>query len=85
MSEPDLVVIRPAPSLPPGFLPRGWDGLWLDRSQIPSELLVRPGASGVATAVATGRFEVREDGAVAEVFEVQPHLDAPAAVRQEVP
>lgn len=73
--EPDYVVIRPAPDLPPGFLPSRLDGKWLDRSQ----LQPMPGEHGDAAAagfgegvaVPTGRFERREDGAVAEVYEVR--------------
>jgi hypothetical protein len=73
--EPDYIVIRPAAGLPEGFLPRHWDGLWLDRAQIGIALpnLAFETAS-TAVAGATGRFEVREDGVVAEVFEVQ-HID----------
>jgi hypothetical protein len=76
MDEPDYLVIRPAPDLPPGFLPERENGRWYDRADMPwvsgersLELIVRYGG-GVA--VATGRFEVRDDGAVAEVFEVRP-------------
>lgn len=72
MSEPDYVVIRPAPGLPEGVVPPHWDGRWIDRATLP-EVYVRPGAGmSTTTAVPTGRFEVRDyDGAVAEVFEVQ--------------
>lgn len=76
MSEPDYIVIRPAADLPPGFLPEREDGRWYDRGAMPQadaesnmDALIRYGG-GVA--VATGRFEVREDGAVAEVYEVRP-------------
>lgn len=77
MPEPDYIVIRPAPDLPPGFLPERENGRWYDRSdmrQVNSEdrldLVIQYGG-GVA--VATGRFEVRDyDGAVAEVYEVRP-------------
>jgi hypothetical protein len=68
-SESDYVVIRPAADLPEGFLPTSFDGLWIDRAQVPR---VATGELGTAVAVATGRFEVRDDGAVAEVFEVRP-------------
>lgn len=78
MSEPDYVVIRPAPGLPEGFVSPQMDGRWFNRADMP----VGPSAGtqlpkGVfmtqAVAVPTGRFEVRDyDGAVAEVREVQP-------------
>jgi hypothetical protein len=71
MSEPDYVVIRPAPGLPDGFLPPHWDGRGIDRATVP-QVYTPPGAHMTsATAVPTGRFEVRDDGAVAEVFEVR--------------
>ncbi|MFE2384478.1 hypothetical protein [Streptomyces misionensis] len=76
MNEPDYIVIRPAPDLPPGFLPERENGRWYDRSTMPwasaetnLDALIRYDG-GVA--VATGRFEVRDDGAVAEVFELRP-------------
>lgn len=71
MNEPDYVVIRPAPGLPNGFLPPHWDGRWIDRATVP-ECYASPDPSmSTATAVPTGRFEVRDDGVVAEVFEVR--------------
>jgi hypothetical protein len=76
MSEPDYIVIRPAPDLPDQLPPR-LDGWWYDRADFP-EALPGEGIEAVAryggyVAVATGRFEVRDpDGAVAEVFEVRP-------------
>jgi hypothetical protein len=68
VSIPDHVVIRAASDLPPGFLPAALNGKWLDRAQLSEESNVHHWGSAVA--VATGRFEVREDGAVAEVFEM---------------
>lgn len=72
MSEPNYVVVRPATDLPLGFLPESLDGTWFDVSQLPPG----PGLTGIrmgsAVAVPTGRFEAREDGAVAEVYEVRP-------------
>lgn len=71
MSEPDYIVVRPAPTLPPGFLPPGLDGKWFDRAMFPEG--VGAYSWGDAVAIATGRFEVRDsDGAVAEVFEIRP-------------
>lgn len=72
MSEADYVVIRPAPGLPSGFLPPHWDGRWIDRATIPEVYTGHAAQMSTATAVPTGRFEVRDyDGAVAEVFEVR--------------
>ncbi|WP_413102249.1 hypothetical protein [Streptomyces sp. Inha503] len=74
MREPDYIVIRPATNLPPGFLSPHEDGRWYDASTMP-EMVLGPLAPGETRAVAvpTGRFEVRDhDGAVAEVWEVQP-------------
>jgi hypothetical protein len=62
-------VLRPAPELPPGFLPPDLDGRWYDLDQT-THLLE---GSGDAVAVATDRFERRDsDGATARVFEVRP-------------
>lgn len=87
MDHPDYVVIRPALNLPEGFLSKYWDGRWLDRSDVPDAaererirrslgVDVEPGKSAPPTvdvvAVPTGRIEMREDGAVAEVWEVRP-------------
>lgn len=72
MTEPDYIVIRGASSLPEGFLPEDMDGRWYDRSQVPLGPSQGGGATSKATAVPTGRFEYREDGAVAEVWEVRP-------------
>jgi hypothetical protein len=66
----DLVVIRAAADLPAGFLPSQMEGRWYDVTGW------RPcrGPIGIGSAVAVplGRFEVSEDGAVAEVYEVRP-------------
>lgn len=74
MSEPDYIVLRPSAGLPPDYeFPDRWNGLWLDRAEVPEgpDRIMPPGSS-VVKFVATGRFEVRDDdGAVAEVFEVQ--------------
>ena len=71
--KPDFIVVRAAPDLPAGVLPPGVDGRWYDRATMPvrRELFEDDPPSEVV-AVATGRFEVRDDGAVAEVFEVRP-------------
>ena len=73
-----LIVIRRAPDLPPEFDIGDLDGKWFDRLNIPwvghctendptDELLLQ----GTAVARATGRYELREDGAAAEVYEVR--------------
>lgn len=77
MSEPDYIVVRAAPDLPPGYLSPQWDGRWIDRSQLPQPPAPGqhpPGFIGVTmTLTPTGRFEVRNhDGAVAEVWEAHP-------------
>lgn len=75
-SEPNYVVVRPSPDLPPGFLPEHLDGKWFDISEMPFSFR-EPGEAaaagiGEAVSVPTGRFEYRDDGAVAEVYEVRP-------------
>lgn len=74
MSEPDYVVLRPDPDLPPGTLSPRDDGLWLDRSQVAQAYAPASAPPGITqmTAVPTGRFEVRDyDGVIAEVYEVR--------------
>lgn len=75
--EHDYVVVRAHPDLPAGFLPEDLDGRWLDLSALP----LPPPPQGEpdpwadvppGVAVPTGRFEVREDGAVTEVWEARP-------------
>lgn len=70
--EPDHVVIRPAADLPAGFLPSRLDGLWLDRAGLSQVGAGQTATQGGAVAVPSGRFESRDDGAVAEVYEVRP-------------
>lgn len=69
----DYIVLR-APTVP-GFDREGW---WLDLFDVPPKpsdatgRAVLTSAGGVVLVAApTGRFEVREDGAVAEVWEVE--------------
>jgi hypothetical protein len=72
MTGPDYVVIRATADLPVGFLPEYIEGRWFDVSTwVPDRRSVALGM-GVGVAVPTGRFEVRDDGAVAEVYEVRP-------------
>jgi hypothetical protein len=68
MNEPDLIVLRAHPSArihtPPEI-----EGRWYDRSRfVESWKEPRP---GTYQARPTGRFEVRDDGAVAEVWEIR--------------
>jgi len=63
------IVLRAAPGLPWNFMPEHLDGLWIDRP--PS--YVMPALPGWhAQGVATGRYERRDDGALAEVYELSP-------------
>lgn len=62
----NFVVVRPGPALPAGCLPRHLDGMWFDLAKVP----LAYGPHRGVKAVASGRFEVRDDGAVAEVYEV---------------
>ena len=59
-------VVRPGPGLPSGFLPDDLNGRWFDLDSLPSWP-----EDGSAVAVATDRFERREDGATARVYEVR--------------
>lgn len=63
----DYVVIRAAADLPDGFLPERLNGRWFDLAEVRQGFGV-----GDAVAVPSGRFETRDDGAVAEVWEVRP-------------
>lgn len=65
----DYVVIRASQDLPAGFLPPQLEGRWFDLKYMPIDPTDRP---GTAVAIPSGRFEVRDDGAVAEVWEVRP-------------
>lgn len=69
-----FAVIRPAPDLPAGFLPPDLNGRWIEipewAADIPDDWPLAPGAAAVA--VRTDRFERRDDGATARVFEVRP-------------
>lgn len=73
--SPDYVVLRGAPDLPSGFMPPDLDGKWFDRADFWPRPVATAGMADPsgpqAVAVPTGRFEVREDGALAEVFEFQ--------------
>lgn len=80
MPEPDYIVIRRGPDIPDEWrMPHGLGGRWFDRSTMPvggagsADAAREAGVTvGTAQAVPTGRFEYREDGAVAEVWEIRP-------------
>lgn len=72
-SAADYVVLRQSPDLPDGWMPPDMDGRWYDLAAVPIGFRA-PLAGykpGTAYGVPTGRFEVRDDGAVAEVYEVR--------------
>ena len=75
LPEPDHIVLRAGPGLPDGFMPPDMDGRWYDRASFPirgsAEQPHLRQAGSPAVAVPTGRFEIRDDGAVAEVWEFQ--------------
>jgi hypothetical protein len=64
------IVLRPAPGLPPGWMPDHLDGMWYEPDKDwwdgPSTV------DGDAKGRATGRYERRDDGYLAEVYEVGP-------------
>lgn len=67
-----FIVIRPGPDLPEGWLPADLDGYWRERDGMLSIYPIRfvTENSVTSTATSSGRVEIREDGAVAEVYEV---------------
>lgn len=67
---PNFMVVRAAEDLPPGFLPAAIEGTWYDTTLLPEGVGKFEMGDGIA--VPTGRFEIRDDGAVAEVYEVRP-------------
>jgi hypothetical protein len=75
MSDADYVVLRGSPDRPEGWMPRDLDGRWYDLRDFP--VLAGGGwrpdhGQGKAAFMPTGRFEYRDDGAVAEVWEWKP-------------
>jgi hypothetical protein len=65
------VVIRPAADLPRGYMPPDLDGRWFPRDGTLPRLGEAIAQLPTGTAYATGRYEQRDDGARAEVFEVR--------------
>jgi hypothetical protein len=75
--EEDLVVLRWGPGVDvPSHIYDRLDGLWIDRSQVSTlpggSVEVRAGVSWVA--MFTNEFEVRDDGAVAQVMRIKEQL-----------
>ncbi len=70
------VVIRAAADLPDGFLPPDIEGRWYDLDELPPASPQGDNDAamvlGEGVAVATDRFERRDDGATARVYEVRP-------------
>ncbi|GAA4209085.1 hypothetical protein GCM10022252_75070 [Streptosporangium oxazolinicum] len=72
----EYIVTRPSPSLPAGWLPPRYDGQWITRPGPHSVYVHLMRGTGlemefvVATANPTGRVEIRDDGATAEVYEI---------------
>lgn len=65
------IVIRPGPGLPDGFMSSAQNGRCMERAVVGPGPLIRVGVrGGTALARETGRVEIRNDGAVAEVYEV---------------
>lgn len=64
------IVVRGDAGMPPGFMPPGLDGRWQEREGIPDYPPIFEGPRSTVTAHPTGRVEIREDGAVAEVYEM---------------
>ena len=67
------IVLRAAPGMPPGWMPDRLDGMWYERSRLVGSYgSLHDIASGSAKGRATGRYECRDDGYLAEVYEVGP-------------
>lgn len=70
--EPDWIVFRPAAGVPPEALPPTMDGWWVDRYGFSASGTMFHSSGTILRYAPTSRFETRDDGAVAEVFEVWP-------------
>ena len=60
------IVFRAAPGLPWNFMLEDMEGKWIDR---PPSVALPPLPDADAHAVPTGRYERRDDGMLAEVYE----------------
>lgn len=76
--QPKFLVLRLANEVPDGFFGwwrlYGYEGKWLDRQQL-RDATLSPTAIPDGTgwkAHPTGRYEIREDGTAAQVYEVRP-------------
>ncbi len=67
--SPEYAVIRVHPDMPLPW-PPNLDGWWYDMDRVPQGY--GPADGGAWVAVPTDRFETREDGAVAQVWEIRP-------------
>lgn len=66
----DLIVLRHGPDIPEEYWARNLEGNWYDRGVFPPGKYPQAVAP-LAVAEPTGRFELRDDGAVAEVWEIR--------------
>ena len=83
MANPDWIVLRFSPDVPPDLVPEELEGHWFDRSilhgtveltrHVSTDRLDDLGTRVTRQSVArpTGKFEVDQDMQVAEVYEVE--------------
>ena len=71
--HPDYVVLRHGLDIPEEYWSPRHEGLWLDRRNIRQAIPTSFDNVTVSTAIAepTNRLEIRDDGAVAEVWEIR--------------
>lgn len=69
MTEPDYIVLRHGLDVPDEYRAEHMEGRWYDTEVVPTLPLGKIPA--LAVAEPTGRFETRDDGAVAEVYEIR--------------
>jgi len=69
VSESDYIVLRHGPDIPDEYRVERYEGRWYDRAVISTSRI----SMGPPQAIAepAGRFEQRDDGAVAEVWEIR--------------
>lgn len=71
---PDHVVLRHGPDIPEEYWAHHLEGRWYDIGSVPIGRARSgdvPPEVGMAVAEPSGRLEVRDDGAVAEVWEIR--------------
>lgn len=83
MANPDWIVLRFSPKVPPDLVPEELEGHWFDRSTLHGKVEMTREVSTISpenlgsritrqsVARPTGKFEVDEDMQVAEVYEVE--------------